>query len=92
MLQIEFEDLDTQNAIYSVACKYENFPVVEDEENVMEYFWKQVSDKGEIGYGLEKAISDFILMQNDFDVLSGKYGYIPDDYEMEVIRLKHYND
>lgn len=87
MLRIEFLDYRVQNAIYTVACKYENFNVINHCENMMEYYWQQVENKGEIGFGLEKAISDFILMQNDFDIETGEYKNIIDDYEMEVIEL-----
>ena len=98
MLKIEFCDLEVQNAIYMVACKYEGFNmdildgIDVDELNVKEYFWSRVEYNHEVGYGLEKAISDYLLMQGEFAIGSGRYGYLIDAMECEVFDIKHWGD
>lgn len=90
LIQIEFLDKDAQNAIYSVACKYEGFEI-DNNENVKDCFWNNVWKNNECGYGLEKAISDFILIQNDFS-RGKKYFDIVDRYGLEVMKIKHCDD
>ena len=46
----------------------------------------------EVGYGLEKAISDYLLMQGEFTIGSGKYGYLIDAMECEVFDIKHWGE
>lgn len=68
MLNISICDYELQEAIYSVACKYEGFEVMQNARNG---YWEQV-DKG-CDQGLEQAISDYILLKNDFDPEDGIY-------------------
>ena len=67
----------------------------------MEYFWKEVERKGEVGYGFEKALSDYLLLQNDFMLvedrikdgnLNGEFSYLVDKMECEVFTVKHLED
>lgn len=90
MIKIEFLDYDTQNAIYLVACEYENF-VIDKEKSASECFWHNVFKNNKCGYGLEKAISDFILIENDFSS-NGKYFNIVNKYGLEVMKIKHYRN
>lgn len=108
MLKIEFMDLETQNAVYREACKYEGFKVkswldtpYEDKEfNYMEYYYELVGINCEAGYGLEKAISDYLLLQGEFllvdkncdSKLNGIYSYLIDEMECEVYSIKHFEE
>ena len=107
MLNIEFCDLETQNAVYREACKYEGFKVkdwnditlVYKDFNYMKYYYDEVSKTNSMGYGLEQSISDYLMLQNQFlltDDLNSKnngtYCKLIDDMECEVFDIKHYGE
>jgi hypothetical protein len=74
MIRIEFLSLETQDAIYEVAHRYEGFEIL-DENNLCKSFYKNIEITGGCDFGLERAISDYLLFDNDFSI-SGKYNYI----------------
>lgn len=111
MLKIEFCDLEVQNAIYREACKYEGFIVKswtntkiplkaeQKEFNYKEYYYEQIRINSEASYGLEKAISDYLLLQGEFlltddkdSELNGEYSDLIDDMECEVFSIVHWED
>ena len=94
---ITFNSPIIQNAIYTIACENEKFKTdnVQDEsddKDMMKYFWEEVRSQGEVGYGLEEAISDYLLMKGEFEIYKGKYGFIADDAECEVYDIKHWGE
>lgn len=91
---IEFDDLITQNAIYTVACENENFKVDiekdwEEDKNMQKYFYGEIRKQGCCDFGLEEAIRDYILMDGEFRIGTGKYGWIADNMQCEVFDIKH---
>jgi hypothetical protein len=81
MIRIEFLSLETQDAIYEVAHRYEGFEIL-DENNLCKSFYKNIEIAGGCDFGLERAISDYLLFNNDFSI-SGKYNYIIKNYQGE---------
>jgi len=93
-LIIEFNNMDIQNAIYTIACENEYFETDNDldydtEKDMMKYYWGEVEKRGNCEYGLENAISDYLLIQGEFDVDKGKYGWIINLMECEVFGFRH---
>jgi len=94
---ITFNSPIIQNAIYTIACENEKFATnniqdATEDKNMMEYFWEEVKKQGEVCYGLEEAISDYLLMKGEFEIDKGKYGFIADDAECEVYDIKHWGE
>jgi hypothetical protein len=90
MIEIKFLSKETQNAIYDVAHKYEGFEIL-DINDLVKSFYKNIEIKGSCEFGLEQAISDYLLFNNDFDI-NGRYHYIIDGYEGENRVLSHVED
>ena len=94
---IEFTNMIVQNAVYTIACENEKFKTdnVQDEENdkdMQEYFYEEIRKQGCCEFGLEEAISDYLLMKGEFKIGEGKYGWIADDAQCEVWDVKHFGD
>lgn len=90
---IKFDNLLVQNAIYWVACKNEGFEVgIDQDEEMMEYYWEKVEERGSVEYGFEKALIDYLLIQGEFDVESGEYGWLVDGMGCEVYDLEYVFD
>jgi len=94
---ITFNSPIIQNAIYTIACENEKFKTdnaqdKSDDKDMMKYFWEEVRSQGEVGYGLEEAISDYLFMKGEFEIDKGKYGFIADDAECEVYDIKHWGE
>lgn len=90
MIEIKFLSQETQNAIYDVAHKYEGFEIL-DVNDLVKSFYTNIDIKGGYEFGLEQAISDYLLFNNDFSI-NGRYHYIIDDYEGENRILTHIED
>jgi len=94
---IEFTSPIVQNAVYTVACENEKFKVdiLQDEiddKDMMKYFYEEIRKQGSCDFGLEEAISDYLLMKGEFEIGKGKYGWIADDAQCEVWDVKHFGD
>lgn len=94
---ITFNNPVIQNAVYTIACENEKFKtdnILDDanDKDMMEYFWNEVRRQGCCGFGLEEAISDYLLMRGEFEIDKGKYGWIADNVQCEVYDIKHYGD
>jgi len=80
-----------------VACENEKFKVdvIEDWDNdkdMMKYFYEEVAKQGCCDFGLEEAIRDYILMDGEFNVQTGRYEWIVDSMQCEVYDIKHYEE
>lgn len=89
MIEIKFLTKETQDAIYTVAHKYEKFEILKD-YTLENSFYKNVYVNEGCDFGLERAISDFLLQENDFDV-DGEYSDIIRKYQGENYTYKFYN-
>ena len=87
MIRIEFLSQETQNAIYCVAHKYEGFEIL-DINDLVKSFYTNIEIKGICGFGLEQAISDYLLFNNDFSK-DGRYHYIIEQYQGENRVIKN---
>lgn len=74
MVEVKFLTIETQNAIYKIAHRYENFEIL-DKNDIKNSFYKNIEIRGECDFGLERALSDFLLQENDFDV-DGDYSHM----------------
>jgi len=86
-----------QNAVYTIACENEKFKTnnIQDEENdkdMMKYFYEEIAKQGCCDFRLEEAIRDYMLMDGEFEIGKGKYGWIADDAQCEVFDIKHVGD
>ena len=94
---IKFQSPVVQNAIYTIACEKEGFKTdnIQDEEsdkNMMQYFYGEIHKQGECGFGLEEAIRDYLLMDGEFEIGKGKYGWIADGMQCEVYDVVRYDE
>lgn len=87
MIRIEFLSQETQNAIYDVAHKYEGFEIL-DINDLVKSFYTNIEIKGSCVFGLEQAISDYLLFDNDFST-DGRYHYIIEQYQGENRIIKN---
>ena len=64
--------------VYTVASKYEGFDVAADLNQAKLFYKSDVDRRGWTEAGLEKAICDYLLKQNDFSY-NGKYSECADN-------------
>lgn len=90
MIRIEFLNMETQNAIYDVAHKYEGFEIL-DINDLVKSFYANIDINCGCEFGLEQAISDYLLFDNDFSK-NGRYHYIIEQYQGENRVIKNIED
>ena len=94
---ITFRSPLVQNAIYTIACENEGFKTdniidEESDKDMMKYFYGEIKKQGECNFGLEEAIRDYILMDGEFEIGKGKYGWIVDNMQCEVWDVRRYDE